>query len=106
MSPAGGYAASLILNGTGGAPKDAFYRHQHSYVALLRITGKTVRKVGEGEVGGLAEGIAFSPDGRFIYVGNFIDGDLYILRIDGNSLHKVGSLTLPGHPASMRGNSP
>src|SRR6202040_2617533 len=30
MSPAGGYAASVILNGTGGTPKTAFYWHEHS----------------------------------------------------------------------------
>jgi DNA-binding beta-propeller fold protein YncE len=106
MSPAGGYAASLILNGTGGVPKDAFYRHAHSYVALLKITGKTVRKVSETEVGGLAEGIAFSPDGRFLYVGNFVDGNIDILRLAGDSLKKVGSLAVPGHPASMRGSTP
>ena len=35
MSPAGGYVASLILNGT--APKTTFYRHEKSYVALLKI---------------------------------------------------------------------
>src|SRR5207248_6502001 len=29
ISPAGGYAASLILNGTGGTPKSAFYRHDN-----------------------------------------------------------------------------
>jgi DNA-binding beta-propeller fold protein YncE len=106
MNPAGGYAASLILNGTGGAPKTAFYRHEHSYVALLKIDGKTVRKVGQAEVGGLAEGIAFSPDGRFLYVGNFVDGDIDILHLDGDALTKVGSLALPGHPASMRGSTP
>jgi hypothetical protein len=39
VSPAGGYAASLILNGTGGTPKTAFYRHDKSYVALLKIDG-------------------------------------------------------------------
>jgi len=33
VSPTGGYAASLILNGTGGAPRTAFYRHEKSYVA-------------------------------------------------------------------------
>jgi DNA-binding beta-propeller fold protein YncE len=44
VSPAGGYAASLLLNGTGGTPKTAFYRHDKSYVALLKIDGKTVRK--------------------------------------------------------------
>jgi hypothetical protein len=31
------------VNGTGGTPKTAFYRHEKSYVALLKIEGKTVR---------------------------------------------------------------
>jgi hypothetical protein len=106
MSPKGGYAASLILNGIAGVPQTVFYRHEHSYVALLKIDGKTVRKVAPAEVGGLAEGIAFSFDGRFLYVGNFVDGNLDILRLDGDALIKVGSLVLPGHPASMRGNTP
>ena len=106
MSPAGGYAASLILNGTGPTPKTAFYRHEKSYVALLKIEGKTVRKVAQADVGGLAEGIAFSPDGRYLYVGNFVDGDIDILRLDGDQLTKVASLALPGHPASMRGSTP
>ena len=106
VSPAGGYAASLILNGTGGTPKTAFYRHDNSYVALLKIEGKTMRKVAQADVGGLAEGIAFSPDGRYLYVGNFVDGNIDILRLDGDSLTKVASLALPGHPASMRGSTP
>ena len=106
VSPAGGYAASLILNGTGGTPKTAFYRHDKSYVALLKIDGKTVRKVAQADVGGLAEGIAFSPDGRYLYVGNFVDGDIDILRVDGDTLTKVANLALPGHPASMRGSTP
>ena len=105
MSPAGGYAASLILNGTGGTSKTAFY-HDKSYVALLKIDGKTVRKVAQADVGGLAEGIAFSPDGRYLYVGNFVDGDVDVLRLEGDGLTKVTSLSLPGHPASMRGSTP
>jgi len=106
ISPAGGYAASLLLNGSGGTPKTAFYRHDKSYVALLKIDGKTVRKVALADVGGLAEGIAFSPDGRYLYVGNFVDGDVDILRVDGDTLTKVANFALPGHPASMRGSTP
>ena len=98
MSPAGGYAASLILNGSAGVPKGAFYHHEHSFVALLRIDGKKVRKVGETDVGKLAEGIAFSPDGRYLYVGNFVDGDISILRLQGGKLMQVGSLKLAGPP--------
>ena len=104
MSPAGSYAASLLLNGTGPTPKTAFYRHDKSYVALLQIDRMTVRKVAQADVGDLVEGIAFSPDGRYLYVGNFGDSD--ILRLEGDNLTKVANLPLPGHPASMRGNTP
>ncbi len=81
-------------------------RHEHSYAALLKSDGKTVRKVAQADVGGLAEGIAFSPDGRFLYVGNFVDGDIDVLRRDGDALIKIDSLALAGHPASMRGSTP
>jgi DNA-binding beta-propeller fold protein YncE len=57
-------------------------------------------------VGGLAEGIAFSPDGRYLYVGNFVDGNMDILRLDSDTLTKVANFALPGHPASMRGSTP
>src|SRR5215468_499310 len=106
ISSTGGYAASLLLNGTGGTPKTAFYRHEKSYVALLKIEGKSVRKVAQADVGGLAEGLAFSPEGQYLYVGNFVEGNIDILRRDGDTLAKVGSLVLPGHPASMRGSTP
>ncbi|HEV8016746.1 MAG TPA: YncE family protein [Stellaceae bacterium] len=105
VSPAGSYAAALLLNGT-GSPKAAFYHHEHSLVALLKIEGKKVHKVAEEPVEGSSEGIAFSPDGRFLYVGSFSEGEIAILRLQGEKLVPVGTLKLPGHPASLRGNTP
>ena len=87
--------------------QNAFYRHEKFYVALLlKIERKTVRKVAQAEVSGLAEGIAFSPDGRYLYVRNLVDGNVDILRLDGDALTKVASFALPEHPASMRGSTP
>jgi len=106
MSPTGGYAASIILNGVGNVPKTAFFHHDHSYVSLLKIDGKKVRKVSETELGGLTEGAAFSPDGGYLYAGNFLDSDITILRLQDDKLVPVGSLKLPGHPASMSGSAP
>jgi DNA-binding beta-propeller fold protein YncE len=102
VSPVGGYAVEVILNGANAA-RDKFFFHPHSYVSLLKIEGKKVRKVSQTDVGGLAEGVAFSPDGKYLYVGNFLDGDVTILRLEGDRFVKAGSLKLPGHPASMRG---
>ena len=93
-SATGATNATVNLNGSGGTPKTAFYRHDKSYVALLKIDGKTVRKVAQADVGGLAEGIAFGPDGRYLYVGNSVDGNIDILHLEGDRLTKVGSLAL------------
>ena len=105
MSPTGGYAASLILNGTGGTPKTAFYRHEKSYVALLKIEGRSVRKVAQADVGGLAEGSRLAPTGNTSTWETSSRANR-ILRRDGDTLAKVGSFALPGHPASMRGTTP
>lgn len=105
VSPAGGYAVSVILNGS-NAGKEATFPHGRSYVTLLKIDGKRVRRVGTTGVGRLAEGAAFSPDGKYLYVGNYMDRDMTVLELDNGRLHRVGTLKLPGQPASLRGNSP
>ena len=108
VSPTGGYAVSLLTNGSGGSvPNNAFFRHDHAVAVLLKTDGKTVRKLGETEVGTLAEGIAFSPDGQFLYIANLGEQELTAYQLADNKLVPVGSpLKLPGHPASMRGSTP
>ena len=108
VSPTGGYAVSLMTNGSGGSvPNNAFFRHNHAVAVLLKTDGKTVRKLGETEVGTLAEGIAFSPDGQFLYIANLGEQELTAYQLADNKLVPVGSpLKLPGHPASMRGSTP
>jgi len=105
ISPTGAYAVEVILNGA-NAPRDKFFYHPRSYVSLLKIDGKKVRKVSQTDVGALAEGVAWSPDGKYLYAGNFMDSDVTILRLEGDRLVKTGTLKLPGHPASMRGGTP
>jgi DNA-binding beta-propeller fold protein YncE len=108
VSPTGGYAVSLLTNGSGGsAPINAFFRNDHAIAVLLKIDGKKVRKVAETEAGILSEGIAYSPDGQFLYVANLGGQELNTFRIDDKKLVPTGSpLKLPGHPASMRGSTP
>ena len=71
---------------------------------VLKIDGKKVTRVGdEIELGGLPEGVAFSPDGAYAYVGNFLDSNISILKIDGTRVTNTGrNLKLPGPPASLR----
>jgi len=103
ISPTGKIAVAMLLNGSDG-PHNAWFYHKNGRVAVLKIDGKKVTKVGEVEVGGVPEGVVFSPDGKYLYVGNFNDQDVSILRVDGTKVTDTGKrLQLPGHPASMRG---
>ena len=54
------------------------------------------------EVGGLPEGVVFSADGKWLYVGNFIDQSISILSVDGTTVTNTGrTLALPAPPGSM-----
>ena len=102
MSPKGDLAVAVLLRGSNADPK-AFYYNKGGAVVALKIDGKKVTKVGEIVVGALPEGVAFSPKGDYLYVGNFIDQDLSVLKVDGEKLSDSGQrMKLPGHPASMR----
>ena len=103
ISPTGKMAVVVLLKGSVSATSAPFYNRNASVVAL-KIDGKKVTRGNEVEVRGLPEGAVFSADGRYLYVGNFIDQDISILRVEGDQLVNTGkSLQLPGHPAAMRG---
>jgi DNA-binding beta-propeller fold protein YncE len=105
ISPTGKLAVALLLRGT-NSPKNAFFYNRNATVVALKIDGKRVTRGNEVEVRGLPEGVVFSQDGRYIYVGNFMDQDVSILRVEGDRIVNTGkSLALPGHPASMRGRT-
>jgi DNA-binding beta-propeller fold protein YncE len=102
ISPQGNLAVSIQAEGS-NQPKTVFYHHAGGSVAVLAIDGNKVTKTGSVTVGALPEGAAFSADGSYLYVGNFIDGNLSILKVDGSNVTDTGHrLKLPGHPASMR----
>ena len=105
ISPTGTLAVALLLNGNDAA-KNAWFHNRNGKVAVLKIDGKKVTHVHDIEVRGLPEGAVFSDDGQYVYVGNYQDRDVSILRVEGDRLVNTGkSLQLPGQPASMRGRT-
>jgi WD40 repeat protein len=102
ISPQGSVAAAAILRG-GNAAKTAYFYHKTGTIAVLKIDGKTVTHIKDVEVGGLPEAVCFTPDGKYLYVGNYLDQDFSILKVDGTDVTDTGKrFKVPGHPASAR----
>lgn len=105
MSPTGTHAAAIVIQGSNSDHKSWYY-HRNGKVVLLKIDGARVTRVSEIEVGALPEGAVFSPDGNYLYVGNFLDSDMSVLKIEGDKLTDTGArIALGGHPAAMRTQS-
>jgi DNA-binding beta-propeller fold protein YncE len=103
VNPNGRMAVVLVMSGSDGAKNSWFYQ-RNGHVVTLKIDGKKVTKTGMVPVGGVPEGGVFSPDGRWLYVGNYTDKNISVLRVDGDTVVDTGVLVpLPGSPASMRG---
>jgi DNA-binding beta-propeller fold protein YncE len=102
FSPKGNLAVSIDAQGS-NYPKSSWFHHPTGAVSLFKIDGKKVTLAAEVPVGAFPEGAVFSADGGYLYVGNFIDQDLSLLKIEGDQLVDKGRFKLPGHPASMRG---
>lgn len=101
ISPKGDLALAVLV--AGNSDKKAWFARKTGKAVALKIDGKKVTKAGEIEVGRLAEGVAFSPDGAYAYIGNFLDSDVSILKIKGTQITDTGKkIKLPGHPASLR----
>jgi DNA-binding beta-propeller fold protein YncE len=102
ISPRGDLAATAILRG-GNSSRSAYFYNPTGMVTILRINDKQVMRSEELEVGALPEPVCFTPDGRYLYVGNYYDQDFSILKVEGTEVTDTGKrFKIPGHPASAR----
>ncbi len=101
MSPKGNLAVVVSVNGSN--MPHAWFHHKTSEVTVLRIEGLKVTPIKTIQVGVLTEPTVFSPDGRYIYVGNFLDKDFSILKVNGTNVIETGkTFKVPGQPGSAR----
>jgi DNA-binding beta-propeller fold protein YncE len=101
MSPKGDLAVAAILRGSN--MKKAFFHQKNGSISVLKIDGKKVTKTQDIEVGGLPEAAMFTPDGKYLLVGNYLTQDFSILKVNGTKVTDTGKrFKVPGHPASAR----
>jgi DNA-binding beta-propeller fold protein YncE len=104
ISSDGKWVAAALIGGSGAKQTD-WFRTKGGELALMSLDSNsgemTVKS--RAPLGGLPEGLAFSPKNDYIYVGNYFDSDLRVFHIVGGKLKQAGpNIKLGGQPASMR----
>ena len=104
ISPNGKWAITPLLLGSGAKQADWFKTKGGELVVMSIGTGGKLTVTGKAALGGLPEGIAYSPNSQYVYVGNYFDQDLQVFHLVNGKPVQVGpNMKLPGQPASMRG---
>ena len=103
IAPNGKWAVTPLLLGSGNKYADPAYTKQGQAVLMSVGAAGQFTVVNRLPLGGLPEGVAFSPHSDYVYIGNYIDKNLQVFHIAGGKLAAVGApMPLPGQPASIR----
>jgi sugar lactone lactonase YvrE len=69
----------------------------------VRISGKTLTRVAEAPIGHWSQGVAWSPDGKTLLVGNMVEKDYWVFAWDGKTLKDTGArVKVNGGAAAIR----
>ncbi len=102
LSPDGRWLAVALQNGT-NRPKTHPMRAEQGRLVLFSLQGARATKVAEAPTGRNTQGVTFTPDGKYLYVQNYVEQELQILRVTGTGLEDTGTrIKVKGHPASIR----
>ncbi len=89
LSPDGTICAVLSMDGSNQAPGTPFY-HDHGQLLLFRLSNGKFTPLAHALTGHMAEGVAFSADGKTILVGNMVEKNIQVFSWDGKNLRDTG----------------
>ncbi len=102
VSPDGRWVAAVVMAGSNLAVGDPNHTDAGRLVMLERV-GRTVRVRQEIAVGRIPEGVAFSPDGRYVLVQCHADREIRIFEMRRGRVRDTGRrVGVPGFPSALR----
>ncbi|MDN3565216.1 lactonase family protein [Paeniroseomonas aquatica] len=101
-SPDNRHVAVAVMNGSNKPAGSPFAGR--GLVRMLRIENGRLAVVAEAQVGTWAQGVAFSPDGRMLFVGNMVEKDISVFRVaeDGKLAEGGPRIRVGGGTAALR----
>jgi hypothetical protein len=102
ISPDASVVAVVVHNGS-NRPKESPFFNDAGKLVIVRVTGKTLARVAEAPIGHWSQGVAWSPDGKTLLVGNMVEKDYWVFTWDGSTLKDTGHrVKVNGGPAGIR----
>ncbi|MBX7258906.1 MAG: hypothetical protein K1Y02_21260 [Candidatus Hydrogenedentes bacterium] len=102
ISPDGKLVAVVIMAGS-NLPADKPLHTEQGIVVLLARRENTFVKVQEIPTGPIPEGVAFSPDGKYLVVQCHPKRELWFFEVVGETLRDTGQrIGVPAMPSSLR----
>jgi DNA-binding beta-propeller fold protein YncE len=102
ISPDSSLVAVVVHNGSNRA-KDSPFFNDAGKLVMVRVTGTTLSRVAEAPIGHWSQGVAFSPDGKTLLVGNMVEKDYWVFNWDGSALRDTTQrVKVNGGPAAIR----
>ena len=102
ISPDSSMVAVVVHNGS-NRPRESPFFNDAGKLVIVRVTGTTLARVAEAPIGHWSQGVAFSPDGKSILVGNMVEKDYWVFHWDGSALRDTTQrVKVNGGPAAIR----
>jgi hypothetical protein len=93
----------VVLHYGTGRPSTSPFRTENGMLAVYAIEGTQLRKHGEAKIGRWSQGALFSADSKTVLVGNMVENDIALYRIESNGVVDTGTrVKVNGGPAAMR----
>ncbi len=103
ISPSGRIAVAILLGGDVLLPVEHWGHSVKGSIAVFAIDGLELTPVQKIEMDGIPEGVAFSPDGSYMYVSSMVGKVLAVYAVRGARIRDTGvRVSLPGYSGSMR----
>ncbi|WP_374449052.1 beta-propeller fold lactonase family protein [Stella sp.] len=102
ISPNGRLVAAVVIDGS-NKPKGSPFYAPAGKVVLLQVKDKRLVRISEAPIGTWSQGAAFSADSRTLLVGNIMERNIQVFRIERNKLVDTRQpIALPGGSAALR----